>query len=245
MWMPASAGSQPVAVPAAGLSLVSIDSQGAMSGQAFAAMGGTVAPVPGAGSIQVRPDCTAVVSTAVGTTSTDVILDEGKEILGLMYQGPGAVPMIQGIAKRISRVPSTIDPAQCSPADVHGIYAVTYQGTYMMPQPDASQLLPAPALTIAIVSIDYQGQLSGHGTISVAGNAMDYTVGGQVGVNPDCSATAQMSIQSGPLADQGKSWMVVLDGGSELWAIQTEGALEKPVAIGTWKRISPIPAAAQ
>lgn len=245
MLMPASAGSHPAAVPAASLALVSIDSQGVMSGQAFGALGGTVSPVPGAGSIQVNPDCTAVFKTAVGTTSTDVILDEGKEIRGLMYQGPGVTPVMQGIARRISRVPNTVDPAQCSPADVHGIYAVTYQGT-IMSQAWGPQPVPVPSLWIALASIDYQGGLSGHGKVTMGGNSMDYTIPyGRVDVKPDCSATSVMGLQSGLAPDQAKSWMVVLEGGSELWAIHTVFNLGNPIVTGIWKRISPIPAAAQ
>lgn len=38
--------------------------------------------------------------------------------------------------------------------------------------------------------------------------------------------------------DEGKSWMVVLGGGDELWAIQTGSRLAKPLIAGTWKRIS-------
>lgn len=246
MFLSPSAGSPPVAVPAASLALLSIDSQGVMSGQAFGALGGNVGPVPGAGSFQVNPDCTATVKTAVGTTSTDVILDEGKEIRALMYQAPGAKAMVQGIGRRISRIPNTVDAAQCSPADVHGIYAVTYQGTYMMLQRDAPQPVPVPGSTIALVSIDYQGQLSGHGTISMAGDARESpTVGGNVDVKSDCSAVVQMSVRTGIMPDMGKSWMVVLEGGNELWAIQTESSVAKPIVTGTWKRISPIPSTAQ
>ncbi len=242
MLMPASTGSQPVAVPAASLALVSWDAQGVMSGQSFGALGGAISPVPGAGTIQVNPDCTAVVKTAVGTTSLDVILDEGREIRAVMYQGPGVTPMVQGIARRISRIPSTVAPAQCSQADVHGVYAVTYQGTYMIPQPAASQAAPVPALMIALVSIDYQGRLSGHGKATTGGVSTDFTiVDGAVDVKADCSAVAQMSVKSGLIADQGKSWMAVLDGGSELWALQTASNLGKPIVTGTWKRISPIP----
>lgn len=179
-----------------------------------------------------------------------------EESRGLVFQGLGVKPMMQGIGRRISRVgdrddvrlgreyrgQNTVDPDQCSPADVHGIYAVTYQGIYMMPQPNAPQPVPVPVSTIAPVSIDYQGQLSGHGTISMAGNAMEYAIVDRtIDVKPDCSAVVQMSVKSGSLADEGKSWVVVLEGGNELWAIQTESSVAKPIVTGTWKRISPIP----
>jgi hypothetical protein len=208
------------------------------------AVGTTVAPVPGAGSFEVNSDCSAVFKTTLGTTSYDVILDEGKEIRGLMFQGPYGPMMVQGIGRRISRIPSTVTAPQCSAADVHGIYAFTYQGTYMTPQTGTPPAVPQAALMIGVASIDYQGQLTGFGKTSIGGNALDFTLtSGQLNVNPDCSATARMRVQSGPLADEGESWLVVLDGGTELWAIQTSSSLAQPVVTGTWKRISPIPSA--
>lgn len=239
-----SAGAQPIAVPAASLAILSIDPQGVMSGRGMGAVGTTVGPLPGTGSIQVNSDCSAIFKTTLGTTSYDVIVDGGNELRGLMFQGPYGPMMVQGTGKRISRVPSTVTAPQCSTADVHGIYAFTYQGTYITPQPGTPQPVPQPALMIGIASIDSEGQLSGFGKSSIGGNSMDFTLaGGQLNVNADCSATAHMSAQSGPLADEGESWMVVLEGGSELWAIQTTSSLAQPVVTGTWKRISPMPSA--
>jgi len=238
MLVPSSAGSQPLAVPFVGLAITSIDSLGVISGPPMkAALGDTISSIPGAGSIQVNPDCTAVVKSPLGMTTNDVIMDEGKEIRSLMSQVPGgATAVVQGHGKRISRIPSTVAPVQCSPADVHGIYAYTSQGTFITPQ--ASQL----ALTVGLASIDYQGQFSGSGKGSVGGAVMDWTGAGQLSVNADCSATLHATIQSGPMTDVEDAWMVVLEGGNELWLIQTSSTVFKPVLTATLKRISPIPA---
>jgi hypothetical protein len=242
MLAPSSSGAQPSAVPAASLAILSIDAQGSMSGSGMGAVGSTVAPLPALGSIQVNSDCTAVFKTSIGTTSLDVILDEGKEIRGLMFQGPGSIPMILGNGRRISRIPSAANTAQCSAADVHGVYQFTYQGTYIIPQPGTSQSISQSTLMIGLASIDYQGHLSGSGRSSLGGNSTEFTIqSGQLNVNPDCSTTAHMSVQAGALADEGESWMVVLEGGDEMWAIQTSSTLAKPVVTGVWKRISPIP----
>ena len=242
MLVPSPAGGQPSALPAASLAILSIDSQGQMSGLGFGALGGTVSPISGAGSIQVNPDCTAIVKTAMGTTSYDVILGEGEEIRGLMFQGPGVIPLIQGIGRRISRIPATVAATQCSAADVHGTYAFTHQGTYIIPQSGTPQSVSQTALMIGLASIDYEGRLSGSGKSSIGNNSMDFTIArGQLIVNPDCSARVRMSIQSEPLTDEGESWIAVLEGGSELWAIQTSSSLAKPVVTGSWKRLSPIP----
>lgn len=240
--------SQPMPVPIANLSLVWIDRTGVMSGQGFGSLGGAVSETPGAGSIQVNPDCTAVLKTAVGTSSVDVILNKGEEMQGLMVQAPGGKPVVRGIARRISRLgcssmfchPPFVN--LCSASDVHGIYAVNFQGTYMVSQPGTPQPVPVPSLGVALASIDGQGQISGFGTITMAGEALDYQIArGQIDVQPDCTAIAQMSVQSGAVADEGKSWLVVLDGGDELWAIQTESRVAEPIVTAIWKRISPIP----
>ena len=76
----------------------------------------------------------------------------------------------------------------------------------------------------------------------MAGDPQEYQIlNGQIDVQPDCSATVQMSVSTGTLSDEGKGWMVVLDGGNELWNIQTESRVAKPILSGVWKRISPIP----
>ena len=239
MLVPSSTGAQPGAIPAASLAILSIDSQGVMSGKGMGAIGSTADPLPGSGSIQVNSDCTAVFKTGLGMTSMDVILDEGKEIRGLVFGGPGAVPMMLVTGRRISRVPSAVTTTQCSAADVHGMYAFTYSGTYMSPQ-----LGSQTALMVGLASIDYDGQLSGSGKSSIGGTSRDFTIAsGQINVNSDCIATAHMSVESRPLSDEGESWIVVLEGGSELWAIQSSSGIAKPVVSGTWKRISPIPSA--
>jgi hypothetical protein len=244
---------QPISVPIANLALVSIDSQGTMAGQGFGSLGGTVSQTPGAGSIQVNPDCTAVVTTAAGTKSIDVVLDQGQEIRGLMIQAAGGKPVVQGAGRRICRFgrqpffcnprfQAIFRPAECSAADVRGVYAISYQGTYMVPQPGATQPVPVASLITALASIDYEGRLSGRGTATMAGDPQDYQIlNGQIAVQPDCSATVQMSVGTGTLTDEGKSWLVVLDGGNELWAIQTESRAGKPVLAGVWKRLSTIP----
>ena len=50
MLVPSSTGGQAAAVPAASLAILSIDSQGRMSGKGYGAMGGGVGQVPGGGS---------------------------------------------------------------------------------------------------------------------------------------------------------------------------------------------------
>jgi hypothetical protein len=209
-----------------------------MSSFGYGAFNGIVSSSPATGAIQVMPDCTAVVSTSAGTISSDVILDGGDELWALMKQFPIGNPVLQGRAKRISRQPNAIAPAQCSASQVHGTYAIQHQGTYLISKPGVTTPLPAPTLINGIVSVDRSGEVSGGGTSSLAGNAADFDVNGKIDVAPDCTAVAQLNVTSAGLTDAGKAWMVILDNGEELWVIQTESQMAKPIIAGTWKRIS-------
>jgi len=234
----APGSTQPVAAPFASLMIASFDSAGTMSGFGYGAFNGIVSSSPATGTIQVKPDCTAVVITSAGTVSTDVILDGGDELWALMKQFPVGNPVLPGRAKRISRQPNAIAPAQCSASQVHGTYAIQHQGTYLFSKPGVPTLLPAPALINGIVFLNPSGEVSGRGTSSLAGNAADFDVNGKIEVQPDCTAVAQLNVSSAGLTDSGKAWMVVLDNGEELWIIQTESQMAKPIVAGTWKRIS-------
>jgi hypothetical protein len=234
--LPGSA--QPVAAPFASLFLASIDSEGVMSSFGYDAFNGQVAQGTAAGTVQVNPDCTAIVKTSTGTTSTDIITDDGDEIWGLMTQFPVGNPLLQGLAKRISHRPIVVGPAHCPASQVRGTYAVKYQGTYLISQPGVGQLVPMPALLIGLLSIDRQGQVSGAGTVSLGGKSVDYDANGSIEVGTDCTAVVQLNVSSAALTDSGKSWMLILEGGDELLAIQTESQAARPVLAGVWKRIS-------
>ena len=230
---------QPVALPWASLAVVSIDSAGTISGEGYGALAGQVAQAPATGSFQVNPDCTASSTPVEGIVDADLILDGGNEIRGLMLQSPTGKPVVQGMGKRISRAPKMVWPERCSLAKVRGTYGITHQGTYMMPPPGSPQPIPVPALILGEVSIDSRGELSGGGTISLAGTAMKYEiVSGQIQPDSACTAIVRMNVKSGDMADEGKAWMVVLDEGDELWLIQTESHQAGPVVTGIWKRIS-------
>lgn len=205
-------------------------------------MGGEVSQPQWPGTIQVNLDCTAAVNWTGGPTGAAVILDEGQSIRSIMVQSVAGKGIVQGEWRRISRVPATVEPAQCSPADVHGVYASSYQGIQIGTPPGATQPVAMPTVMVSVASIDYQGQISGGGTMSLAGDPVPFQVSqGTVTVNADCSAVTEMALDAGPLSNTGKGWMVVLDGGDELWSLPTESHSGKTIAFGTWKRISPIP----
>jgi hypothetical protein len=230
--------SQPAKLPFASLAIVSIDADGVLAGTANAVFAGKAAESAVSGRVAVSRDCTAIVTTGVGTTSTDIILDGGDTLVGLMIEFPAGRPALTGTAKRISRMPLTAN-RQCRRPRVQGTYAVSYTGEYMVPVPGVPQRVPMPAFMLGRASIDHFGRVSGQGTASIAGQAMPYEiVDGQLSLGDGCTAAVQMTVNSGGVADTGTSWLVVLRGGEELWAIQIASQAAAPVVAGTWKRIS-------
>jgi hypothetical protein len=236
--IPIPGSTQPVAAPFSSLMIASFDSTGTMSGFGYGAFNGIVSSSPATGTIQVNPDCTAVVNTSAGTVSYDVILDNGDELWAVMKQFPIGSPVLQGRAKRISRQPNSILPARCAASDVRGTYAIRYEGTYLVSKPGITTPLPLPAIITGIVTVDGQGDVSGGGTSSLAGSAADFDVVGKINMESDCTAVTQLNVTSAGLVDTGRAWMVVLNNGDEIWMIQTDSDVANPIIAGTWKRIS-------
>jgi len=230
--------SLPASLPFASLAIVSIDGEGVMTGIGKAALAGRVGESVVSGHIHVNADCTADVTTGVGTASTDVIVDNGEELIGLMIEFPAGKPALMGTARRISRAPLSVD-GPCRPHRPHGLYAVSYQGSYMIPLPGVPQPVPMPALMIGLVSVEHSGHVTGHGTASITGQSMPYDiVDGQLDMDEGCTAVVEMKVDSGGIVDTGKSWMVSFRDGDEFWAIQTESHTVLPVVAGKWKRVS-------
>ena len=242
MAMPVPGAAQPVMASGAWLAIVSIDANGTISGGGPWNVNGSISQMPAPGIFQVHTDCTGVVNWVGGTVGSAVVMDGGKEIRTMVIQSAQGVPTMWGHWKRISPVPATVASAQCSTAAVHGVYAVDYEGLVIATPQGATQPVSMPTVMVSLASVDYQGQISGVGAMTTAGNSLPTKVtSGTVTVNTDCSAVTQMGLAAGPLTDSGKGWMVVLDGGNELWSVPTESNLQKSVAFGTWKRISPVP----
>lgn len=107
----------------------------------------------------------------------------------------------------------------------------------MMALPGIPQPVPSPALMLGMVTVNDDGEVAGSGTLSLGGQILPYEQAGTVVMNDDCTAVLESTATSGSLADAGKSWLVVFGGGEELWAIQTESQMAKPVIAGVWKRL--------
>jgi hypothetical protein len=220
--------------------MVSVDSEGTIAGQSVNVSGVTVTRAPAPGKIKVNADCSAVVTWDFGTVGSTFVLDEGREMRGMAMQSAMGKPVWLGTWKRISRIPNTVEPAQCLASAVSGVYGYTSQGNVMMSQAGLPQPVPVPSALVGMVSIASDGSVAGPGFSSMGGDMMQFEmVNSTVSMSTDCTGTLKWSMQG--LAGQGEDWFVVLDGGKEVWSISTKGILGQPIAVGSWNRISPIP----
>ena len=247
MLMSASGTSQPAAVPIAGLALVAIDSQGAITSTGYQSTGGQISQGPMPGTLKLNSDCNGTVDWGGGVTGNLVVLHEGAEIHSIMTHGPAGSPVVSGTWKRISRTSNTVEPAQCSPNSLVGVYAIRQSGTMMMTQPGSSQAAPAPVAMMAVGWVGYDGLGSTTGIASLAGQVLPFAVADvKFDVKPDCTATSSSNLTSqGVTLGQAVGWGLVLDGGDEAWSIETQDPTGLPVLLGTWKRISPVPPLSQ
>lgn len=245
--VPSAASSQPVSMPGVGLSIVSIDSKGAIAAPGYMVIGPKMTFYPAMpGTIQVNSDCTGVVTWVGGGAANAVILGEGHEINTQMFDcGAMGQCVIYGTWRRISRVPSTVEPAQCSAASVFGTY--TFRQSGHMLQSQVGLLYPAavPFATVGMASIAYDGTFSSAGTASTGGQSQPVAMANtKVQIKPDCTGTIAGDITSqGSVVGQSQIWFVILDGGDQLWSLETQDPAGQPVVLGTMTRISPIPAA--
>ncbi len=239
--MSVAGATQPV--PAAGLSLLAIDSTGAITSTSYMSIGGQVSQGPMPGTIKVNSDCTGTVDWGSGVNGNVVVLDGGARMNSMMIAGgPMGSPIISGQWKRISRIPNTVEPNQCSGKELVGVYAIRQQGFMVMTLPDGSQA-PAPVAMLAMGSVGYDGSGPAHGVASLGGQTIRFEVPSTtftVGTDCTVNTTAEFASQGvtlGPTA----GWGIILDGGDEGWTIETQDPTGGPVILGTWKRISPMP----
>ena len=245
--LPLPGASQPAPVPVVGLALVSMDSKGAVTGSAYQSTGGQLIQFPMPGTMKINSDCTGSVDLGGGITGNLVVLGEGREINSIMTATAKGSPIISARWKRISRIPNTVEPNQCSPNSLVGVYAIRQTGTMMVTSPGSSQALPMPAAMQAMGSVGYDGNGPANGIASVGGQTIPFSVPNtKFVVKSDCTATTVFDLASqGVNMGPGGGWGIVLDGGNEVWSIETQDPTGAPVILGTWKRISPLPAAAQ
>lgn len=115
--VPVPGGSQPAPTPFSAVHNATIQNGGG-TGASTASLGGTIVEFgPWKFSVQVNPDCTAILSYTGGSkqfpgqTFTGavkyIVLDHGNELLGLHTEDNAALPVVIENMKRISMMPVT------------------------------------------------------------------------------------------------------------------------------------------
>jgi hypothetical protein len=110
--------------------------------------------------------------------------------------------------------------------------------------PGGSQPSPVPVATLGAGSVNRDGTASATATASIGGQIVPLAIATAtpVIVNPNCTANATLNVtsQGAPLGHH-DDFLVVLDGGSEIWDLTTKDFLGPSVEYGTWTRLSPGP----
>ena len=235
--------------PAAILNVGTIDREGSFVGTTTGMLGGQ--PMVGTykGAMQVNPDCTG---TATGTvtfpgmppmtmTERGIIQPDGTEIRAMSTGPLGALGGVAGI-EHFSRISWGVP--QCTQEMVHGVYAATYEGTWIGVLPGQTQPAPYPYSQIGVAVFDYSGKGSGALTMSAGVASMDFDLSPvTVAVNADCTGTLNWagSPRGMAAALTGTTQIVVLNNGDDLLELPMQTNSGPLMAIGTAKRISTVP----
>ena len=139
----------------------------------------------------------------------------------------------------------------CTLTSIAGTYAVSYIGWASMAGPGGT-MLTLPGTIVGVISIGYDGKLSGGGTTSMAGMgpAADWDISGTATVNSDCSGTLKMTPKpraGGPAGSQTDRFVFNSHDRSLLTTIVdlAQGQVVfYPAIVGTWKQVSAMPNAA-
>ncbi len=143
---------------------------------------------------------------------------------------------------------------QCTIGTVRGTYAVSYaSGWALMPQQGSALPLALPGVILGVVSIGYDGTLSGGETVIIAGQAKEYDINGKVEINSDCTGTLRIltkekGVSAGPAMPVLERFVAVAGQGQE-FELQTiimpmPASPVGAMSVGTWKRMTAAPGTA-
>ena len=106
---------------------------------------------------------------------------------------------------------------RCSNGSLSGRFAFIIQGTQFTPLPAIQ------AATVGALNFDGQGGLTGADVASFSGQIVPRSFRGIYSVNPDCTATASLTIATGfPVGATFNFAIVLVDRGDEAIFIQTD-----------------------
>jgi hypothetical protein len=244
LMMKVAGSSDSAPVPFLGLGIQRIDAQGQFTLQGTFNAGGQIQPATGSGTIQVNPDCTATDTYSLpGFPGTGVdrllILDHGNEMRLMGTTGVMGPAVSMAYYRRISW-----GEPYCTSDMVHGVYAGTQDGTVLMPALGQSPPVSTPYFGIFALTFQWDGSGTGVATTTVPGTVVDWSFPEMpLTVNSDCTATMTWSgtPKGSSRMSTGSDNVLVLNGGDELWTLQTQNSASTPIVFATFKRISTLP----
>jgi hypothetical protein len=239
-------------VPVASLTLVTINPHGEASSSGYMNIGGQIMSFgiePGepklSSKITVRPDCTGMEEFSIQyggmnvESKAELIVQKGgDEISSIMIQGGDLVsPVVTGKWKRISRIPDINHPFIDWWSRVGGTYVTSQSGVNIIPEVGA-----VPDAFLGRASISYNGTIEFRGTAMVGGTYIPFTLADGMWEEGELAFTGRVfgDIMAGGEDYMGEveNWVVVLDGGNELWGIALPVPNGNPVALMKAKRVS-------
>ena len=232
-------------VPAAGLFLITISREGKVAAHGYMAVGEDITPfgIEGeseiSGEMIVNSDCTGTVDWEDGKIDELIILGGGNEISSIMISGgPLGAPIVTGKWKRISRIHDINHPLMGWGSRVIGTYVVQQSGYNF--DPDLGFFVPGGWL--GNMAIYHDNTIECRGIAMVGGTQMPFTFANGVWGDGElkCTVTGGGDIMAYGVQYAGhvEDWLIVLDGGNELWGIALSEPGGSPVSLMTAKRVS-------
>lgn len=232
-------------VSVASLTITTINSDGEASSTGYVAVGDQIMPF-GIGPedpvmnsmITVNSDCTGTETLSSGQVAELIVHKGGNEISSIMVQGGQlGAPIVTSKWKRISRIPDINFPFMRRWSKVGGTYVTSQSGVTVIPGVGA-----APDAFLGRASISHDGTLEFKGTAMAAGTYMPFTLADGMWEEGKFAFTGSITggIMAGGVQYMGEveNWVVVLDGGNELWGISIAVPTGNPVALMKAKRVS-------
>ncbi len=174
------------------------------------------------GTYSVNPDCTATATINLPNgetaTGTYTIVDEGNE-LELVNLGDTLVEFARFRKQGQS----------CTNETLNGSYGYLLQEFYL-PHPRVPVGSTYAGASTGIETFDGNGNTSGSETGNASGTVLHFTYSGPYTVNPDCTASATLTLSNGGKAT---GTFTIVDGGNELELVNLGKSL---VEFGTLKK---------
>jgi len=137
----------------------------------------------------------------------------------------------------------------CTANSLVGTYVVSYFGWLTIAMPNAAPITGS-GMIFGIISIGYDGKMTGAAAISGSGPVTDYDVTGTIQVNADCTGSLRLTgkargTNQQPMPNELDRFVFLPETGEARAIISDMGPGLYPALMGTWKRISSMPNAAK